>query len=885
MTAILRKFLLSMALLLCCTATANAANPDATLIDGIYYILDHNNKTATVTENGSGKYSGDIVIPEKVSFDYTEYAVTSIGENAFRINLDLTSITIPSSVTSIERSAFIGCYNLQSVYVSWENPPTISDNVFQFLNTSEITLHITYGTLDAYLTADIWKTFDLDGIISFADANIEKIISATEWDIDHDGHLSTKEAAAVTDLGTVFSNTAITSLNELKYFKNLKSIGERAFEGCSNLKSVTIPASVTSIGENAFKDCSGLEEIYVKVQNPLSISSNVFENVATTCLLRVPYGSDQLYKAANVWKNFTNIQDNAIHFEDPGVEAICLANWDTNNDGVLTYEEAAAVKIIDYFINTEFVDKSNITSFDELKYFTGLEKIGAMAFYGCKSLTSITIPSSVTNIGEFAFKGCVSLTSITIPNSVTSIGEYAFRGCTGLSSVTIPNSVTSIGKYAFKGCTGLSSVTIPNSVTSIGVEAFNGCTGLTSITIPSSVTSIGDDAFNGCTGLSSVTIPNSVTSIGEDAFNGCTGLTSVTIPSSVTYIGSNAFEGCTELETVSVQWTEAEKIPDISGKDVFKGITLSDVTLNIPYPNKNIRPLYATKDVWKDFNIASAKNTIITKSDNTTLDQKASEDGEIVIDESANDIKKISVIEDVTSVKSITYKRDFTNVTGKWQTWFVPFEAPVDVLDDAGLDAAEVAGILLNSEGETIVAFKMIDDNSKKMHANTPYVVRMRSDADSKIAELKFENAKLKITEENSFSIQSAYDKFTFTGNYEFKTIDDSYTLNKNGEFMKMGAAVSLKPMRFSLSVSSRDDSPYISQSNPKAVIRYMVLDDDSTLQPIDDDLTGVRTTRASTLKRNSQRPMRIYDLRGRKVNNIQSKQVYIIDGKTYTAR
>ncbi len=946
---VFQKFLLSVALLLCCTALANAKNPNAYEIDGIYYILDDENNTATVTWGGVMKgyqteeYSGDIVIPEKVGY----YTVTSIGESAFE-GSSLTSITIPSSVTSIGNNAFARCPELKSVYVSWKAPLAISDNVFYGLSTSEITLHVPYGTLDAYRTANVWSTFNInDEAVHFADANAEAI-SIENWDSNHDGHLSYEEAAAVTDLGDAFSNSTITSFNELKYFKNLTSIGDNAFKGtsitsieipttitsignsafenCRNLKSVTIPATITSIGENAFKGCSGLEEIYVKVQNPLSINSNVFENAATTCLLRVPYGSVLSYEEADVWKDFSNIQDNAIHFEDPAVEAICLANWDTNKDGVLTYEEATAVKDLEEV----FRHNTTITSFSELKHFTGITTMW-WEFSGCTNLKEITIPNGVTYIDSYTFQNCTNLVSITIPNSVTSIGSNAIYVFTNLQNVninivdfannniiydyfgtsktikyyyngeeisgelTIPSTAKAIGNNALKGATGLTSVTIPNSVTAIGSGAFNGCTGLTSVAIPSSVTAIGSNAFEACTGLTSVTIPNSVTSIGEEAFYGCIGLTSVTIPSSVTSIGSNAFEGCTELETVSVQWTEADKIPDISGKNVFNGIALSDVTLDIPYKKGNIRSLYTAKDVWKDFNIDFAKNFFITKSGNTTIEQKASENSEIALDESTNDVTKLLVIEDVTSVKSITYKRDFTNVAGKWQAWFVPFEAPVDVLDDAGLDAAEVAGILLNSEGETIVAFKMIDGSSKKMHANTPYVVRMRSDADSKIATLVFENTNLKETAESEYYAMSMYDKFTFTGNYEFRTIDDSYTLNTDGEFQMMKEGVKLKPMRFSLSISSRDDSPYedeIPNSASRPAIRYMILDDDSSLQPIDDENsqqeTGEKTMRAMTpaitLKPRAQKTF-IYDLRGRKVNNIQSKQVYIINGKNYIAK
>ncbi len=270
-----------------------------------------------------------------------------------------------------------------------------------------------------------------------------------------------------------------------------------------------------------------------------------------------------------------------IIFADANVKTLCVANWDTDGDGELNEAEAAAVTDL----GTVFTSNTNITSFDELQYFTGLTSIGGSAFWYCSGLTGVTIPNSVTSIGSSAFSGCSSLTSVTIPNSVTSIGEMAFNGCSGLTSVTIPNSVTSISNNALAYCFGLTSVTIPNSVTSIGKYAFNGCSGLTSVTIGNSVTSIGSSAFYGCSSLRSVTIPNSVTIIGSEAFYGCSGLTSIsvasgntkydsrnncnaiiettsniliagckntTIPNSVTSIGSSAFSGCSDLTSITI---------------------------------------------------------------------------------------------------------------------------------------------------------------------------------------------------------------------------------------------------------------------------------------------------------------------------------------------
>ena len=246
----------------------------------------------------------------------------------------------------------------------------------------------------------------------------------------------------------------------------------------------------------------------------------------------------------------------------------------------------------------------------------------------------------VTSIGESAFS-CCSITSVTIPNSVTSIGNFAFSGCTNLTSLSIPDGVTSIGDGSFSYCMGLTSLSIPNSVTSIGVDAFYLCTSLTSIivdsdntcydsrdncnalietatntlltgcqktTIPNTVTSIGDRAFLGCKGLGSLTIPNSVTSIGENAFVSCLELTSVTIPNSVTSIGDNAFYQCEVLTSVISQMEN----PCAINYSCFEYGAFENATLYVP---QGTISKYNSTDYWYYFNnIVEGEPTGIEKA-------------------------------------------------------------------------------------------------------------------------------------------------------------------------------------------------------------------------------------------------------------------------------
>ena len=240
-----------------------------------------------------------------------------------------------------------------------------------------------------------------------------------------------------------------------------------------------------------------------------------------------------------------------------------------DTDGMLSVLDLSDAKIVEggdyYYIDYPYYSTSN-------------DKIGDYTFYGCSVLTSLTLPSGLTEIGEGAFAECSGLTSITLPSGVTSIGECAFIHCSGLTSITLPSGVTKIGNDAFQYCSGLTSLTHPSGLTEIGHGAFQYCSGLTSLTLPSGVTEIGDLTFTACSGLTSLTLPSGVTSIGDYAFYDCSGLTSITLPSGLTSIGDDAFQYCSGLTSIYVY---TEKLPKM-GSSVFGDCDAKKCTVYVP---------------------------------------------------------------------------------------------------------------------------------------------------------------------------------------------------------------------------------------------------------------------------------------------------------------
>ena len=258
-------------------------------------------------------------------------------------------------------------------------------------------------------------------------------------------------------------------------------IGKKAFKGCSRLKSVIIPNTVTDIKESAFKSCRKLESIII----PYSVDGIGYWPFEGCYRLEVICCEAE--KLPGGWGS---------HWNHSIIKSKWSYKWSRQAENGITYTFSKGTASV-----TGYAGTSTTLEIPSVIYGYPVISIGEAAFQDNTTLTSVTIPNSVTSIGNYAFSGCESLKSVTIPDSVTSIGNDAFSSCTMLASVTIPNSVTTIGSHAFYNCTSLASVLIGNGVTQIKDSAFYNCTALNAITIPDSVTKIGTNAFYGCISL------------------------------------------------------------------------------------------------------------------------------------------------------------------------------------------------------------------------------------------------------------------------------------------------------------------------------------------------------------------------------------------------
>lgn len=478
---------------------------------------------------GKGTFDGDkLVIPET----YNGKPVIGIGSGVFKDCVNITSVTIPDSIVSIEYDAFKGCTGLTDVVLP-EGLTFIGEEAFK-----DCTELIEVSVPDSITELGI-------GVFEGCDK-----LSYTEF--DNAEYLGNGDNAYVVLVKAKNNEITSCTIND-----KAKIIYSSAFEECTALNEINIPASVTDIGSEAFRNCSGLNSVDI--------------------------GNGVKHIGIYAFNSCTALTDLVI-----GENVTEIGNW--------------------AFATCKSLER--ITLPDSVK------DIGDHAFAGCQKMKNINIPNGVTDIELNTFSSCVSLESIEIPDSVTYIGHSAFNGCESLKSITIPESVKSFGSGIFYGCTNLTSVRLNSKITSLSdyrlsnkyYGFFGNCSSLESITLPDNVTEVGSNAFAGCTslkeisvsannksystsdgilynkektafvciplGIESARIPDGIALLPSYAFKDCASLKNITIPDGITEIPTGAFKNCTSLKTVTIPDSVKQY-----GRDAFDGCAFEHVTV------------------------------------------------------------------------------------------------------------------------------------------------------------------------------------------------------------------------------------------------------------------------------------------------------------------
>lgn len=558
-------------------------------VDGIMYELDSEDKTATVTcKSDPGNpdkckdYVGDIVIPDVVTYKSLTYRVVSIGPEAFTCCNEITSITIPESITSISIHAFWGTSKLLEFIVASNNVVFSTQDGVLFNKDKTKLLYYPQGKSATHYTVP----------------NSVRVIGendGSEW---------------------AFANCK--NLQSVTISDNVTKISNTAFRNCSGLTYVTIPNSVTEIGYNAFEGCTSLAvmkigsgasfvpegvdnllEIIVSSDNPYVCSvDGVLFNKAKTELLKYPSGkTGATYivpdgvkiigeKAFEANKSLTSIQlPNGLEQINYGAFMECI------NLSLISIPHTVTIIDSDVFAdtniyNTESNWKDGILSIDNCiiaarkdivsecyKINEGTRLVAAGAFNGCR-FTNVIIPENVSNIGG-AFVNCYKLEEFIVLSGndfyssedgvlFTKDKKALLQYPMGKKNevYAIPDGITVIEGGAFSGCSALTSISIPNSVTCIGESAFYNCSNIEKVNYLGTVdewakirhgrswpiTGFSRDLYIKGELLTDVCL--GADSVKAAAFHNCKSIKSVVVGEKVSFIGAGAFGGCEELKTV-----------------------------------------------------------------------------------------------------------------------------------------------------------------------------------------------------------------------------------------------------------------------------------------------------------------------------------------------
>ena len=458
--------------------------------------------STTTIKDANAAYSGDLVIPESVTYQGKKLAVATIDEYAFYYAVNVTSVAIEAPITAIGKYAFDDCSALTSVTLP-ATLQTIGQYGFAYCKAlPSITLPEGITELgercffQCQALTEITLPKSITAIPSYCFSYCTGLQSMTFGD-------------QVTTLGDyVFDNCA--ALTSVRLPQGLTKLPNYFFRNCSALETIDLPESITAIGMAAFSGCKKL-----KISLPAtitSIDSEAFKNCTALTSMTLP-------------ESITAIPNSLFY----GCTSLASVSYSDQLTSIGNYA----------FYNCSALPAVTIPA--------TVKTIGTYAFAGCKLIESVVIPEGITTLGNYDFQNCTALRSITLPSTLKSIGNYVFAGCTSLTAIDLPAGITTLGNYDFQNCTALRSITLPSTLKSIGNYVFAGCTSLTTIDLPASLTSLGTYVFKDCSGLTSIDLPAGITTIGGYCFQN-SGLKELVVPASVTSMAvTDVVYGCTDI--------------------------------------------------------------------------------------------------------------------------------------------------------------------------------------------------------------------------------------------------------------------------------------------------------------------------------------------------
>ncbi len=420
------------------------------------------------------------------------------------------------------------------------------------------------------------------------------------WMLDHSGTLTITGEG---NMSYAYSPEEIPwnkyreDIREVVIGNGITDVGNYAFQGCSNLKAVTLPDSLVLLGNYAFAECTSLNSAALP-DRVTELQYYCFDGCTALTNVTLPENLNTLGDGA--FRGCTELPSQELpkgleyigHEAYRGCSSLTTVTIPETvvNLGSYAFAECSSLQaavLSNGLAELQYNCFDQCTALSEVTMPENLSTIHSAAFQGCSSLASVTIPDSVVTIESFAFEQCKELRTLKLPDRLKVIGSGAFSGCSNLSAVSIPAPVAELEEFAFLGCTGLRTVELTGGLERIGRGTFEGCTNLVDITVPDSVETIENLAFNGCASLQNIGLPDQLTSLGMDAFDDCSSLQRINIPAGTALVqdsdteNGHVFYGCDSLKEIRVAPGNATLWDD----DGVLYQTIDGVTTLLRYPS------------------------------------------------------------------------------------------------------------------------------------------------------------------------------------------------------------------------------------------------------------------------------------------------------------